>query len=474
MASNISERDLPIPLPSPLQSHPPDFPTTYSRADDADPEPVSPISSILPMSPVPTRPGQGQAAGLRMVSPSPAPTAVSSRPLPALPPLDTSPEATAQEEPPYIANTRHQVEQRIRYLPEWETPRNPPKRGKLQQTRNLLSSIPFLEARKQPSFVKKQHKPRSKSIPSLFSLVDPVGEKDSREATSPNDDQHGGVISAGWRKSLGFGYMGRNSFAGGLDPERHGKGGGGILPTHTVTTLGSIPNPPPPPRLTEKERVRKWVNRRLLPPEKRYPFGLNRRRFCLFFLLPLLLLLLLGLALGLGLGLGLKHHHKDDDSDSDIPLPSPLGEDPPLTVHQATFTSYSPSSRVGACGMDVKTDAMDVAISYKIWDEAAKRDSAKLHPRNLPDGSFDPQWKRNPLCGNIILIRQQGDLQKDEWVQAKVMDRCGPDRCPEVEDLDLTVGAFETVYNITLGGVLPDSDQEDDGGREGWWAWPAE
>lgn len=45
MASRDSERDNPIPLPSPLQSHPPDFPTD-SHAD-ADPAPVSPISSIF-------------------------------------------------------------------------------------------------------------------------------------------------------------------------------------------------------------------------------------------------------------------------------------------------------------------------------------------------------------------------------------------------------------------------------------------
>ncbi|KAJ4403298.1 hypothetical protein N0V85_005126 [Neurospora sp. IMI 360204] len=413
------------------------------------------------MSPVPTRPGQ--AAGLRMVSPSPAPTAVSSRPLPSLPPLDTSQEATGQE-PSYIANTRDQVEQRIRYLPEWETPRNPPKRSKLHQTRNLLSSIPFFEARKQPSFVKKQHKPRSRSVPSLFSLMDPpvAGEKD--EALSPND-QHG-VNSAGWRKSLGFGY-GRNSFAG-LDPERHGEGGG-ILPTHTVTTLGSIPNPPPAPRLTEKERMRNWVNRRLLPPEKQYPFGLNRRRFCLFVLLPLLLLLLLGLALGLGLGLGLKK--KDDDSD--LPIPPPLGEDPPMAIHQAIFTYYSPSNSTGACDYNINNNEVVVAISYKIWDEAAKR-AAHLLPQELQYSSLNTDPNRNPLCGKVIWLGQHRDLQGDDWVQARVADRCGPDRCPEAEDMDLTVGAFETVYNGSMRRVNSDVGQEEDGGKEGWWAWAAE
>ncbi|KAK3396821.1 hypothetical protein B0T20DRAFT_243689 [Sordaria brevicollis] len=465
MASTRSERDLPIPLPSPLQSNPPDF-STYSQSNADPAEPVSPISSVFPMSQVPTRPGQaaGQAAGLRMVSPSPAPTArtartaASSRPLPSLPPLDTSPEVTGQQhqEPSYITNTRDQVEQRIRYLPDWETPRNPPKRGKLQQTRNFLSSIPFFEARKQPSFVKKQHKPRSRSIPSLFSLVDPPVTNEKEDALSPQD-QHG-VNSAGWRKSLGFGY-GRNSFAG-LDPERHGEGQGGIQPTHTVTTLGSIPNPPPPPRLTEKERVKNLVNRRLLPPERRYPFGLDRRRFCLCVLLPVLLLLLLALGLGLGLGLGLKH--KDDD---DIPLTAPLGDDEPLTVHEAHFNYYSPDNGMGACGFEVGDDAVVVAISHKIWDKAAKR-ASNLSAKGLHN--YDPDT--NPLCGKPILIGNQPDLRGNGgWVQAIVIDRCGPERCPEAEDMDLTVGAFENVYD--LEDVY--ADKENDEGRQGWWAWIA-
>lgn len=302
-----------------------------------------------------------------------------------------------------------------------------------------------------------------------------MGEKgDSGEAMSPNDHhQHSGVNSAGWRKSLGFGY-GRNSFAG-LDPERHAESGG-IVPTHTVTTLGSIPNPPPPPRLTEKERVMNWVNRRLLPPKKRYPFGLNRRRFCLLVLLPLLLLLLLGLALGLGLGLGLKKH---DNDDSNLPLPPPFGEDPPLTAYQGTFTYYSASDRTGACGVNSDNDVMDVAISYKIWDEVAKRDEAaksasNVYPQTLPYSEHNPQWRRNPLCGKKIWIGQQEDIEQGDWLEAMIIDRCGPDRCPEAEDIDLTVNTFEKVYNISSMGVFSDSDEEEDGAREGWWAWTVE
>ncbi|EAA29057.1 hypothetical protein GE21DRAFT_3674 [Neurospora crassa] len=465
MASHDSERDNPIPLPSPLQSHPPDFPTD-SHAD-TDPAPVSPISSIFQMSTVPTWPGFG--AGLRMVSPSPPPTAVGPRPLLPLPFLDTSPEV-ARQEPAYVTRTRLRVERRIRYLPEWETPRNPPKRSMLQQTRNLLSSMPFFESRKQPSFVKKQHKPRSMSIPSLFSLMDPPVAEEKDEAMPPND-QHG-ANNAGWRKSLGFGY-GKNSSAG-LDLERHGEGG--IVPTHTVTTLGSIPNPPPPPRLTEKERMRSWVNRRLLPPEKQYPFGLNRRRFCLFVLLPLLLLLLLGLTLGLGLGLGLKHN----DDDSDLPILPPLGEDPPMAIHQATFNHYFPSNGTGACGYNITNDEVVVAISYKIWDEAAKQ-ATDLLPQELQDSSLNSDPNTNPLCGKVIWLGRNDDFEnRDHWIQARVADRCAPERCPDGEDLDLTEGAFQAVYKLGLGSANSDQDpnsdagEEQDGGKEGWWVWDAE
>lgn len=316
-----------------------------------------------------------------------------------------------------------------------------------------------------------------------------AGEKDAEAMASPmNNDQQG------WRKSLGFGY-GRNSFAG-LDPERHGADGGtrgGIAPTHTVTTLGSIPNPPPPPRLTEKERVRNWVNRRLLPPEKRYPFGLNRRRFCLLVLLPLLLLLVLALALGLGLGFGLNKKKHDDASD--LPLPSDLGgEDPPLTAYQGTFTYYSPTSdRIGACGIDVKyaenMEIAAVAVSYKLWDEAAKwaEEAAKegsssnvVEKRNWPY-SLDEDGPRresvNPLCGRLMMVGpQDGDVDKDEdWVRAMVVDRCAPERCPEAEDVDLTVTTFQAVYNVSLVGTSPDVDnEEEDGARDGWWAWPEE
>lgn len=211
--------------------------------------------------------------------------------------------------------------------------------------------------------------------------------------------------------------------------------------------------------------MKNLVNRRLLPPEKRYPFGLNRRRFCLFVLLPVLLLLLLALGLGLGLGLGLKH--KDDDSD-DIPLPPPLGDDTPLTVHEAHFNYYSPANRIGACGFDVNNDEVVVAISHKIWDEAAKR--ASDIPRDQLQNS-DPNI--NPLCGRTIWIGKQPNLRGDDgWVQATVIDRCGPDRCPEAEDMDLTVGAYETVYNRGKG-LYADLDKEEDEGREGWWAWVA-
>lgn len=288
-----------------------------------------------------------------------------------------------------------------------------------------------------------------------------VEEKDE---TMPPNNQHG--VNAGWRKSLGFGH-GKNSLTG-LDLERHGEGG--IAPMHTVTTLGSIPNPPPPSRLTEKERMRSWVNRRLLPPQKQYPFGLNRRRFCLFVLLPLLLLLLLGLALGLGLGLGLKHN----DDDSDLPIPSPLGEDPPMVIHQATFNSYSPSNGTGACGYNITNDEVVVAISYKIWDEAAKR-AADLPPQELQDSSLNSDSNRNPLCGKVIWLGRNDDLEnRDTWIQARVADRCAPERCSDGEDLNLTAGAFEAVYSSGLGSANSDVEEVQDGGKEGWWVWDNE
>ncbi|KAK3315668.1 RlpA-like double-psi beta-barrel-protein domain-containing protein-containing protein [Apodospora peruviana] len=168
----------------------------------------------------------------------------------------------------------------------------------------------------------------------------------------------------------------------------------------------------------------------LLPPDKTYIFGLPRRRFLLFVILPISLLLLLVFILALGLGIGL---HRPS---SELPLP---WNDTPGKEWKGDLTYYSPA--LGACGYN-NTDAdAVVAVAWSVYDAAAA------------EGNGNPN--ENPLCGRKIRVWiTEGD--EDGGVNVTVMDRCTG--C-EVTDLDLSPGVF---------GLLAD---EAEGRVKGRWRW---
>ncbi|KAK3680833.1 RlpA-like double-psi beta-barrel-protein domain-containing protein-containing protein [Podospora appendiculata] len=152
-----------------------------------------------------------------------------------------------------------QLPERVRHLPEWETPVHPPKR-------------------------------------SLFArLTDQVAVKRTalftRNTLTPARSDESSIIQQ----------------------DKETLDGGPILPTHTPTLDNNFSNPPPtsPTRRTLRDRFDA-----LLPPNRTY-WHLTRRSLLLFVALPLLLLFIL--ALGLGLGLGLRNSH--NSGTGYLPLP---------------------------------------------------------------------------------------------------------------------------------------------------------
>ncbi|OHF02509.1 hypothetical protein CORC01_02204 [Colletotrichum orchidophilum] len=160
----------------------------------------------------------------------------------------------------------------------------------------------------------------------------------------------------------------------------------------------------------------------LLPPQRTY-FGLSRKRFLLFVVLPLAVLFLLILPLALGLGLSKRGGGKQD-------LPLPTNQE----VHTGDLTYYDPG--LGACGKTSSDSDMIVAVSHYVWDD--------VQSGGNPNS--------NPLCGKKIRVRRDGEGSVD----VTVVDRCTG--C-EPTDLDLSPAVFNRLAN------------KDEGRVTGTWSW---
>ncbi|KAK3320387.1 RlpA-like double-psi beta-barrel-protein domain-containing protein-containing protein [Cercophora scortea] len=154
-----------------------------------------------------------------------------------------------------------QLPERVRHLPEWETPVHPPKRS-------LYARLTDRLAFKRPVFL-------------------------AQSTTTPAQSHESSIIQQ----------------------DKETLDGGPILPTHTPTLETKLSNPP----TTSPTRTPVTLRERfdtLLPPNRTY-WRLTRRSLLLFVALPLFLLFIL--ALGLGLGLGLRNSHKSGTGY--LPLP---------------------------------------------------------------------------------------------------------------------------------------------------------
>ena len=314
--------------------------------------------------------------------------------------------------------------ERIRYLPEWETPINPPKRKKslltqLKEKFPAPTGAPSLP--KRSSFMGLTRPRASSSVPSL-----------TDNSVFPNE-----------KPPVGIGRTSTNE-----------KNGRAILPTYATaaTTTGTAPPVNPmfsaatPPSPTASSANNGWKSKlhtrfdTLLPPDRRYVRNrFDRRRFLLFIILPLVLLALLALVLGLGLGLGLRNGSSDLD----------ILDDGKVYTGDLTYYDLGGAESLGACGLP-GYDNFDnvVSISKALFDKAAETVAGAKENPNL-----------NPLCGRSIRVQlgEAGDDNNNREVVVTIIDRCVG--CAP-QDLDLSRIAL-----MSLGADLAQ------GRVRGNWAW---
>jgi Lytic transglycolase len=166
----------------------------------------------------------------------------------------------------------------------------------------------------------------------------------------------------------------------------------------------------------------------LFPPHKTYPFGLARRRFLLFVVLPALFLLLFVFPLALGLGLRNRHAGAQN-----LPLPTDTGG-----VFSGDLTFYNPA--LGACGWESTDNDPICAVSHLVWDQ-------------LQVGS-NPNT--NVLCGKKIRVQRNVEGVGSRTIDVTVVDRCVG--C-QATDIDLSPAMFNQLANPDQGRVV------------GKWAW---
>lgn len=199
--------------------------------------------------------------------------------------------------------------ERIRHVPDWEIPVNPPKRRR-------SSSNFFSRLLKGPS---PHHYSSRFSIPSFFQR---------KPATAVRPNTPGSCTTAG--------------------PISKETGGSPVLP---------ISSPISPTTTTTNPTTLKHRFDNIFPPSRRY-CGLSRR---IFLIVTTTLFFLIILALGLGLGLGLGRKSKS------LPLPWTTS-----SVQSGELTYFSPSVGVGACGYQSGDNQTVVAVGHQLFDGAAK------------------------------------------------------------------------------------------------------
>jgi len=236
--------------------------------------------------------------------------------------------------------------ERIRYVPEWEVPVNPPKR-------------PFFSPAKLSKTLKRSR---------LAAAIRP------KQRSSP-----------------------RSSFAPGSNESLHKEGSlvtaGGILPTaHSTFDVRSAP-----PSTYQHETLPSRLRRRLdaaFPPHRKYPCGLTRATCIVLF--AALALIVLVLALGLGLGLGLRGRASGP---RELPLPDG-GK-----TYDGELTYYSPA--LGACGI-VSTEGEAIcAVAWQLFDAAGPSAASGGNPNLNPLCGKRIRVTRNlaedPSTGNVTV-----------------------------------------------------------------------
>jgi len=211
--------------------------------------------------------------------------------------------------------------QRIRHVPDWEIPVNPPKRPFL--TRDRVS--------------------RSWRHSRLATALKPRPSQGSRSALGP-------------------------ASVDSLPKETADS----LLPTHRRSSFQSFPTPPATPGGSLPARCRARFVALFSRGRDRKCCGLTRPRFIL--LLILLILAIIALALGLGLGLGLKK-----DATRQLPLPD---NGDPTRLYEGDLTFFKPA--LGACGW-VSSDADYIcAVGHELFDAAGANANAGGNPNLNP------------------------------------------------------------------------------------------
>jgi len=210
--------------------------------------------------------------------------------------------------------------ERIRYVPEWEVPVNPPKR-------------PFFSPAKLSKTLKRSR---------LAAAIRP------KQRSSP-----------------------RSSFTPGSNESLHKEGSlvaaGGILPTaHSTFSVRTAP--PSAYHETLSSRLRRRLDA-TLPPHHKYLCGLTRATCIVLF--AALTLIVLALALGLGLGLGLRGR---TSGPRELPLP-----DGGRKSYNGELTYYSPG--LGACGLVSAEGEAICAVAWELFDAASPSGG---NPNNNP------------------------------------------------------------------------------------------
>lgn len=212
--------------------------------------------------------------------------------------------------------------QRIRHVPDWEIPVNPPKR-------------PFLT---------REHVSRSWRRSRLAAALKPRPRPGSRSGAL------GPASVDSLPKETVDDYL---------------------LPTHRRPSFQSFPTPPATPGGSLSARCRARVV--ALFPRDRKCCGLTRLRLIL--LLIFLILAIIALALGLGLGLGLKKKNPARQ----LPLPD---DGDSARVYEGDLTFFSPA--LGACGW-VSADADYIcAVGHELFDAAGANANAGGNPNLNP------------------------------------------------------------------------------------------
>lgn len=296
-----------------------------------------------------------------------------------------------------------QQPERIRYLPEWETPSHPPKRSLFSR----LTSSPASRwnSHRQSTSISAPPLATASALPSSHvTTIEPAAQKDEF-ALGERSDTDDRTLSS--------------SFAP-LPPE---------APNNHSPYL--------PQPATRSNRLSSRFDA-LLPPYRRY-FGdrLSRRSLMLFVVLPIALLLILALALGLGLGLRNRgsggSNSTSDPAPGDLPLPN-KGTD---KIYTGDITYYG--TGLGACGITSSDSDMITAVAHSVFDAT------------MPAGVTNPN--ANPLCGKRIRVtRDYSEAGKGlVTVDVVVVDRCVG--C-QPTDLDLAPAVFLRLAPESKGRVL--------------------